>query len=600
MLLAPADKPLDPPTVVMIGDYDVKRLEWCTDDRLLIWIDVHWELDGKPTGYRVGDWFIKAPLNRILSINLDGSESAILFGGQKRLSRQEFDLSTIIDKLPGDPNHILMQAWDSLKDCYVLYKVDVRTGEAAFFERGTQATYGWFSQNGAPVVRFDSNRSGTITSLFTRAPGASDWKLYRKLRRNELLKFGELDIVGVTPDEGVLLVATQQPNDAARVIRRFDLRTLELGEVIAAQPGRDIDAVFVDEQARLVATAFTDDRLDYTFFDPNWKTHYRSLAKFFKNDANLRLVDISLDHNRAVLSVTSPTQPGSWWVYDKAVGSLTPLGDSQPWLKDRLAPMKVLKVKSRDGLDLAAYLTTPLGPAGPRPLVIYPHGGPELRDSYDYDSFVQAFAAKGWMVLQVNFRGSSGYGQAFADAGRKHWGVEMQNDIEDALAAVVATGEVDVGRVAICGTSYGGYAALMGAIKTPLAYKAIVSIEGVSDLIDMLAFSRREDGEDSPVYAYWRKTIGDPVEDRAQIEAASPARRAKEFQAPVLLIHGNLDSIVPTDQSRQMSKALKAANRPVKYVELRWVGHRGWDRETRQTIISETLDHIGKAFATPA
>jgi dipeptidyl aminopeptidase/acylaminoacyl peptidase len=595
VLLQHADQPKAAPTVVLIGNYDVQRIEWANDERLLIWVDVHKELDGRPTRVRYGDLYFDVPKSRILSMNLDGSESALLFGQEERLLR-EFDLATVVDTLSDDPNQVLMQAWDSQKLCYVLYKVDVRTGAATFFERGSQATYGWFTQNGVPVVRFDSNRRGTVVSMFTRAPGAPDWTLYRKLRRDEMRKFSDLEVVGSTPDVGVLLVASERDGDDGKVLRRFDLNKLELGDAVVAKPGRDITGVFIDERSRLIAASFTEDRNDYLFFEPGLKTQFDQLSAVFRNDANVGFIDVSLDHKRFVLSTTNPTDPGSLWFYD-AAGSLNLLGQTKPWLNGRLAPMSVLKLKSRDGLDLTAYLTLPISEAtGPRPLVVVPHGGPEMRDDYSFDNFVQAFAAKGWAVLQVNFRGSGGYGRAFADAGRKRWGVEMQNDVEDALAAALATGKLDSRRVAICGASYGGYAALMGAVKTPGAYRAVVSIAGVSHLDDFLANARDEDGADSPTYQYWVKTIGDPVADKALLAASSPALRAREIKAPVLLIHGALDSIVPVEQSKTMNRALKAAGASVKYNQIAWIGHRGWDRFTTRNILNQAIEHIAKAF----
>jgi len=598
ILLQPAGKPRDPPTTVVLGDYDVQRLEWASNDRLLIWVNIHKEMNGRKTGYWIGDLFFQAPLRRIISMSVDGLQSTVLFGGQKRTSPQEFDLSTIVDMLPDDPGHVLMQTWDSLKDCYILYRVDLITGEAAFYERGEQSTYGWLTQNGVPVVRFDSNRRGTVVSLYTRAPGDKDWKLYRKLRRDELLKFADLDLVGVTPEAGVLLASVRQEGDQTKVIRKFDLRSWTFGDIVASHPSRDIESVFVDERDQLVAAAFTDDRQDYVFLDPVLKAHYKGLQTFFKNDANITLYDASVDHGRMILHVSSPTQPGALWFYDRAAGSLTALGDKRPWLNGRLASMKINRIKARDGLELTTYLTAPNdGRSGPRPMIVFPHGGPESRDGYDYDNFLQAFAAKGWLVLQVNFRGSGGYGRAFADAGRKRWGVEMQNDIEDAVASIVNSGLADPNRLAICGASYGGYAALMGAIKTPKAYKAAVSIAGVSDLSAMIAYSKREDGEDSPVYAYWCKTMGDPLADKALLDAASPIQRCKELETPLLLIHGADDGVVPVDQSRAMAKAMQLAGRPAKYVEIKWVGHRNWERPTVKDILTQTIAHIDAAFA---
>ncbi|MEJ2815505.1 alpha/beta fold hydrolase [Caulobacter sp. CCG-8] len=599
VLLQPADRPRDPPTVVLIGDYDVQRLEWANNERLLIWVLIHKNLDGSPTGQTYGELFFPSPQIRVLSVSLDGADSAVLFGKEGGPVSRAADLGSIVDLLVDDPKNVLMQAWDYDKGCLLLYKVDIYTGEAVFFERGAQETYGWLTQNGLPVIRLDTNRRGNIVWIYTRPPGQTRWTLYRKLRRNELEQISDFNVVGATAEAGVMLVTTQHERGGDRVLQRFDLQTLQLGEVLASRSDRDIDSVVMDERGGLLAASFTDDREDYVFFDQALKAHYRGLQSYFKNDVNLGFIDVSLDHNRFVISASSPTRPGSLWLYDKPAGALTPLGEMRPWLTGRLAPTTILKLKSRDGLDLTAYLTTPLNAAvGPRPLVIFPHGGPEARDAYGFDQFVQAFAARGWYVLQVNFRGSSGYGKAFADAGRKRWGEEMQNDIEDALVAVVAKGGIDQGRIAICGASYGGYAALMGAVKTPKVYRAVVSIAGVSDLPEMVAYTRREDGGDSLVYAYVVETIGDPVADKALLERSSPAFRAKEITAPVMLIHGVHDGVVPIEQSNRMAKALKAAGNPAKRLDIKWVGHRGWDGFTTKTILSAAITHIETAFNT--
>ena len=600
VLLQSADRPRDPPTVVLIGDYDVQQLEWANDERLLIWIFIHKNPDGTPTGQRYGDLLFPSPQIRVLSISLDGAETAILFGSEGGPVSRAADLGSIVDLLVDDPKNVLMQAWDYDKGCLLLFKVNIYTGEATFFERGAQQTYGWRTQNGQPVIRLDSNRRGTVVWIYTRPPGQTAWTLYRKLRRNELEQISDFNVVGATAEAGVMLVTTQHERGGDRVLQRFDLQTLKLAEVMASRVDRDIDSVVMDERGGLLAASFVEDREDYIFFDQTLKAHYRGLQSYFKNDVNLSFVDASLDHSRFVVGASSPTLAGSLWLYDKPSGALTPLGETRPWLSGRLAPTSILKLKSRDGLDLTAYLTTPIGAvAGPRPLVIFPHGGPEARDAYGFDQFVQAFAAKGWYVLQVNFRGSSGYGKAFADAGRKRWGTEMQNDIEDALAAVTARGGIDPRRIAICGASYGGYAALMGAVKTPKVYRAVVSIAGVSDLPAMVAYTKREDGGDSPAYTYVLETIGDPVADKTLLEQSSPAFRAKEIIAPVMLIHGVHDDVVPIEQSNRMAKALKAAGNPAKRLDIKWVGHRGWDVFTTKTILNAAITHIETAFTAP-
>jgi dipeptidyl aminopeptidase/acylaminoacyl peptidase len=259
--------------------------------------------------------------------------------------------------------------------------------------------------------------------------------------------------------------------------------------------------------------------------------------------------------------------------------------------------MEIVNLTARDGLALTAYLTRPANTAGKRPLIVMPHGGPELRDTYDYDQLVQVMAAEGWMVLQVNFRGSSGYGRAFVEAGNKRWGDLMQNDIEDALKKVVERGDVDESRLAICGMSYGGYAALMGAVKTPDRYRAAVSIAGVSHLPLMLSYERKAHGWDSLTYTYWSETIGDPSKDRAALLAASPATRAGEIKASILLMHGELDGIVPAEQSRTMRDALQNARKKVDYVEAPAEGHPYWEHDKNLMMTHRVLDHIRAAFA---
>ncbi|HEY1427211.1 MAG TPA: alpha/beta fold hydrolase, partial [Caulobacteraceae bacterium] len=234
---------------------------------------------------------------------------------------------------------------------------------------------------------------------------------------------------------------------------------------------------------------------------------------------------------------------------------------------------------------------------GPRPLVVMPHGGPELRDNYDFDLFAQAFAAQGWMVLQPNFRGSGGYGRAFAQAGHKHWQDLMQADIEDAADQVIASGRVDRKRVAIWGASYGGYAALMGAVRRPDFYRCAVSLAGVTNLATMLAFDRRQD-PDGMIYAYEIVRVGDPKTDAALIASESPVNHASAITTPVLLLQGTKDKVVDPGQAREMAAALKAAGKTCSYVELPGAGHHlnEWDEKTTKTILQTSVDFIAKAL----
>jgi len=601
ILLLNADDPTGGPKRLTLGDMDARSVAWANDDRLLITIYLRAKGDTNisNTGSRITERIKPEDIpivRRMLVIGADGRNSAILFDDGTEKLNTTFDLAQVIDLLPHDPRNVLMKAWDYEDGVWGIYKVDVYTGKSQQTERGGPLTQGWLTQDGQPVARYDLNARGTVMSIYLRAPGAKDWAFYRKLRSDEMNK-QEFVLAGATAEPGVLLALTRSGPAATMSVRRFDLATRTLGEVVASRPDRDIDGVLHNRNGQLLASYFVDDRLTYQFADPTMTAHFKGLNKFLGDECNIRIFDIADNGERFLAWTSGPRDPGSIFFYDKAAKRFECIGQRQPHLKmERLALMETLAVKARDGIQITAYLTVPKA-SGPRPLVVMPHGGPEARDSYDFDRFAQTLAAQGWMVLQPNFRGSSGYGQAFADAGRKHWGDRMQEDVEDAVAHVLASGRVDAQRIAICGASYGGYAALMGAVRKPELYKAVVAIAGDADLVESIAFAKTEDGPDSPSYHYWLETIGDPATDRAMLEAASPALRAGEIQAPVLLIHGMDDTIVSPKQSRLMSKALKTAGKPCELIEMKNVGHRGWPTENWRLVMKKSADHIAKAFA---
>ncbi|HWA59921.1 MAG TPA: alpha/beta fold hydrolase [Caulobacteraceae bacterium] len=582
---------------VPIGFFDAYLVQWASNERLLLWVNITKDGQGHPTGLMVDDEFYPIPVRRLISMDLNGADQVILFGQKKNMLRQAFDLATVADLMPDDPQHILMQVWDEDDGAYGLYQVDVVTGGATKVERGSSQTDSWATQGGRAVLRFDSNERGTVFTVYARAPGETSWKFYRKFRRNELKKLPEFDSVAATAEPGVMLVA-MRPENADRVaIRRFDLKSLEFGDIVAQTADHDMEGAFIDMKENLVGCAFVEDRRNYAFSDAEFARHFRALNTYFGNECNVTLYDASLDHSRFIVSVSGPRQPGAFFLYNRKSVQVVLLGEKQPWLsQDRLGRMETLKVTTRDGAAITAYLTLPIGAAGGTrpPMVVMPHGGPEIRDQFDFDIWAQAFAAQGWAVLQPNFRGSGGYGKAFADAGRKHWGDRMQEDVEDAVAAAVAAGKVDARRVAICGASYGGYSALMEAVRRPDLYKAVVSVAGDCSLVDTLAFSRHEDGSDSPTYAYWLASIGDPKADEAALKAASPALRAAEIRAPVLLIHGTRDKIVDPKQSKIMAKALKEAGKPYEYVELKGEGHRDWSNDTWKTVLERSAGFIAR------
>jgi dipeptidyl aminopeptidase/acylaminoacyl peptidase len=283
-----------------------------------------------------------------------------------------------------------------------------------------------------------------------------------------------------------------------------------------------------------------------------------------------------------------------------------PIGFVNPRLHEQqLAKAQAVSYKARDGLSINGYLTLPpnLAPGVKPPLIVDVHGGPEVRDVAGFDVIAQYLATRGYAVFQPNFRGSSGYGKAFADAGRRQFGKAMQTDVADGVQYLAGLGLIDTSRACIMGASYGGYAALMGLIQFPDFYKCAISSSGPTDLLRQVKWEREEEGWDSEAYKYWVSQIGDPKRDEAEIKAISPINNVAAINAPVMLIHGKLDDTVPFEQSDLMHKAMLKAGKAVTIVEFEGAGHGfgGTDLEAYlKNMESFLAKHLPTAVTAPA
>lgn len=556
---------------------------WANDRRLLVAMRVG--IDAGP--------FIAG--RQVQAIDPDGSNPVTLFSGTPLGARHALDLSSVVDITPDDPDHVIMQAWN--RNSNDLFQVDINTGAATRLVRGRSSTLGWETEGGTPALRYDVNRRGTELRVYGRdALDPEEWSLITKIRREDVQKGWEF--AGDAPGPGTIFVRSRRDTADTYGIYPYDLRSKTMGESVARVPGYDLISTLTIN-GEYAGAVYVADTGTYVLQDPKLQSHWNGLHKYFKGKANVRIVEIDKAHTRMLLHVNGPQSPGDYYLYDVARADLTFVASDQPWIEpERLAAVEALKSPMRDGTTITSYLTRPNGAAGALPLVVMPHGGPEMRDAIGYDPLAQAFAAEGWLVLQPNFRGSSGYGRAFAEAGYRQWAGRMQDDLDDAVEDLVRRGDADPARIVIYGASYGGYAALMSTILTPKRYRAAVSVAGVTDLPKLVAFVRREDGDDSATYEYVLRSVGDPRTDKAALEALSPVMRAADVGVPVLLMHGTADDIVPAKQSEAMERALKKAGKSVRYIAFEGTGHSGWatDDEVRQ--IEEAIAFF-KPFLNP-
>jgi len=441
-----------------------------------------------------------------------------------------------------------------------LWSVDPVTGKGVIADRGGFDTVSWeVDSQGQARVRLERDELTHNFSVMGRAKGQTQWT---KVWSDNGLDDGR-DYYGYSePEDAVYLF------EGDKLLRRklSDGATETLG---GPYPGTSVNLILDFKRNTAVGIRTSGEKSNIQWLDPELGTTHAALSKVFKDKA-VNLEGWSRDRSRIVAEVSSPTSPGVWYLFDRTRKELSPLGEEYPELKDAaLGPVRGFTYKARDGLEIPAYLTLPPGAPSKDAklsLIVLPHGGPAARDNFEFDFLAQFLASRGYAVLQPQFRGSAGFGKAFLEAGRGEWGGKMQDDLIDGIVATAASGDIDPARVCIVGGSYGGYAALAGATMHPDAYKCAASIAGVADLGLLLVEKKRIYGPDSAGMDGWRRTLGDaPI---AKLQATSPARLAANVRAPILLIHGDKDTVVPFEQSQVMADAMKAAGKPVELVTL--------------------------------
>jgi TonB family protein len=308
---------------------------------------------------------------------------------------------------------------------------------------------------------------------------------------------------------------------------------------------------------------------------PELEALQAQIDRTFKGKDN-RIVNFSRDQNRVLIWSGGADDPGTYYVFDRAGKRMNIFASPYDRLTDvRLSTVKPVRYQSRDGLSIPAYLTLPAGrEAKDLPLIVMPHGGPFIRDSYAFDPWVQLLANRGYAVLQPNFRGSTGYGRAYVERGYGEWGGKMQDDLDDGVDWLAAAGTIDPKKVCLMGGSYGGYAALWGAIRNPDKYRCAISFAGVSDVRSLLKYSNEFLIARRYTKQWRKKIVGAEARDLA---AVSPLQQAARLNVPVLIAHGERDSTVPVDQSRKMVAALKGRGASVQSAFYPNAAH-GFDR----------------------
>lgn len=582
------------------GGIYINWISWKTDDRLLVGMT---RLELRRRGQRE-DGRIRSVLygRSVMSVGRDGTGMIALKAPQSN----DADPGEVLDTLRDDPDHILM-TYRAFSGGLDVARVNILTGESRKILGGHGRVLDYLTdRSGAVVGRLAYRGASGRIVLLEALDADGDWTEVYRIRRDEFRQLPDYEFLGPTAEPGKIYVALRPEaaggEDTAGV-HVFDFATRSMGPAIWRNPQYDVSGIVVNaDTSALMAGCYWADIYRCDFDDRADNAVMTGIRRYFGDAWSVSVVSQARDGSRWLIRASAPNNPGEYHIFNVAERQMEFVGSVYPSLpQPSLGEMRRVDYVAADGQALFGYLTRPPGaaPDAKLPLVVMPHGGPEMRDYLTYDRWAQFLATRGYQVFQPNFRGSAGMGRAFAEAGYRQWGGRMQDDVTAGVDHLVSEGLADRSQVCIAGASYGGYAALQGGAAQPDLYRCVISIAGPSDLLEMLRRERTEAGSDSDRYEYWVRSIGDPRADRAQIEAVSPLRQAADWRVPVLLIHGDEDEVVPVSQSRDMHRALTRAGKDVRLVVLEGAEHSGWSTTQEATVLTEMEQFLARNLPVP-
>lgn len=470
--------------------------------------------------------------------------------------------------------------------CSCLLEVDTRTGRYTVIKNGNDYTTDWVvDRNGRPVAREDWDWRRHAYKLV-----ALTGEKVREILRKDDSEHPK--IAGMLADgSAVVLLAANGRNHQAAWAIPLDGSPAKL---VAEDPSADITNVYTDPYTGAIIGVYVSGSVsDVRWLEPPAQQRQDVLQRAFPG-RQVHVYGWTVDGTKTLASVETPSSPPIYYIVDFTTHRADIAAEEYPALAGvPLGEVKEISYKARDGTSIPGYLTLPATkPVGAIPLVVLPHGGPQARDYPGFDWLPQFLASRGYAVLQPQFRGSTGFGDAFREAGYRQWGGLMQDDVTDGVNAMIEQGIADPHRICIVGASYGGYAALAGAAFTPELYSCAVSISGVSDLP---ALMREEvplyEGTISNSMSDWKAHIGGP--NGSNLAAKSPINSVKAIKIPILIVYGTGDSIVPNAQSEKMVLALKSAGKSVSVAILAGEDHWLSRTETRVQVLRELEAFLG-------
>lgn len=535
-------------------------IQWKDNTTLLAGAFTPSERETYIMGHRV---YFKTRDFHLMIINTETDEVTVPFT-KKFLSNYKIlpsNRDDVVDVLRNDPDHILM-LMPGIERGFprepVVYKVNIKTQKASLFHPGQNNVYDWGTDQ-QHNVRITSSMKDDLFSTNVRDTDSGSW---RNLWPYKIFSEDRVEPLGFDQDPNILYVRAYYQKRLA--VFRINLKDPDLKrELVVADPDYDVlgGLVYSPVTRKAIGVSALEDGGTH-FFDTELQALQQKINKAIPGNRNY-IYSITDDLQKFLVFSTSSTDSGTYYL-----GQMNPIKlDAVAYRYNKLTPefmskSERIEYKARDGLTIEAFLTVPKNAGNKKlPTLMFPHGGPIARDNDDFDYWTQFFVSKGYAVLQMNFRGSNGQGIELRNAGLKNWGKEMQDDIEDGARHLIAKGIADPQAIGIVGASYGGYASLMGVVKTPDFYRCAISVNGVSNVYDLVKSNR----------AFWRSynIIDEQIgNDNATLKAISPVNFADKIKAQVLLVHGTDDRQVEIKHSYEMRDALQKAKKDVTFLEL--------------------------------
>ena len=592
--------------LLMSADPEKFLFNWCrfaSDTRIVCSIRSYIVMKAATTGLG-GRWYRDGRIvaTRLLAIDVDGGNQLQLvperqtrLGGRVVWNPQNQD--TIVSWLHDDPQHVLVALAREDRLYPSVYRLNVHDNDLDRVQRFRKNILAWRADYSGRLVHALGYRRGGGYLVQYAASGR-----FEALPTDHLAGEVEPALSGYTPDAREAWVVANVDGADRRGLYRIDARTANLTQTVLEDAHYDIDSrlIWHPQRRQPIAATVVTDVPEYRWFDAQLASEMQSVRDALPGRPRVvRVMAFDRQLSRMVLRASDGHIPPAVYLYQRAPRKpalqrlATSYAEADPAL---LAPIRPVTYTSRDGLEIPAFVAVPNGREGQRlPTIILVHGGPYVRTDADFDYWMQYFVARGFAVLKPNYRGSFGYGQAFMRAGFEQWGLNMQTDLDDGRAWLVEQGIADPGRVCIVGGSYGGYAAMVAAFKTPDLYLCAVSFAGVSDLDELV---QRWSGFMTGNVAVAR------VQSGALRDRLSPLKRVDDIAIPLLLVHGDVDRSAMVEHSRMMADAMAARGDDAPeftYVEQRNGDHflslASHRRQFFQLMDAFLLRHLGSASA---